>query len=94
MNNKLKHLMSLVGLIIFLMFAIGSVDESGSSSTSSKSSSSRSKTFYCNYCGDSYKGRGYTTLMRVVNRVDSEDSPLNSYCSASCARDCIRVECW
>jgi hypothetical protein len=32
--------------------------------------------------------------MRVVNRVDDEDSIWNSYCSYSCASDCIRVECW
>ncbi len=37
-------------------------------------------------------GKDYTTIIRVVNRVDYEDSPLNSYCSASCTRDCIRVE--
>ena len=51
-------------------------------------------TYSCGYCGKSYTGRGYTTIMRVVNRVDDEYSALNSYCSSSCATACILVECF
>ena len=103
---KTRSIISLVGLICFLILYVGSDDESSSgssesssgssesSSSSSESSSSSSKTYHCGYCGDSYEGRGYTTAMRVVNRVKDEDSPFNSYCSSSCAQDCIRVECF
>ena len=58
------------------------------------SSKSYAKTFSCNYCGDSYTGRGYTTIMKMVNQVDNENSPLNSYCSRRCASECIRVQCY
>ena len=61
--------------------------------TNSSSNSSRSmvsSTHYCLWCGDKYNGRGYTTLMRVVNRVDRDDSPLNSYCSRKCATAKLR----
>lgn len=44
----------------------------------------------CQWCGKTYHGRGYTTLMRVVNQVDDEDSPLNSYCSRKCAMEWLR----
>ena len=51
---------------------------------------SSGKTHTCNYCGDSYKGKGFTTLMYVVNQVEDEDSALNSYCSRKCAIAQIR----
>jgi len=89
MKKTIKHLASIAVVAVFLFIAFGSDD-----SESSSSSSSYSSTYSCGYCGDSFTGRGYTTAMRVVNRVDDEFSPLNSYCSSSCARDCISVECF
>ena len=91
MKKIIKHLASVMIVAAFLFIAFGS-DESESSSSSS--SSSYSSTYSCGYCGGSFTGRGYTTAMRVVKRVDDESSPLNSYCSSSCARDCISVECF
>lgn len=88
MKKTIKHFASMTVVASFLFIAFGS-DDSESSSSSSYSSS-----YSCGYCGGSFTGRGYTTAMRVVNRVDDEYSPLNSYCSSSCARDCISVECF
>ena len=81
----LKRLLSIFVVGSFIFLAYGSDDSSGSSGSSSHT---------CGYCGDSFTGRGYTTAMRVVNRVDDENSPLNSYCSYSCASDCLAVECF
>jgi len=50
--------------------------------------------YACRYCGRPYNGRGYTTAMRVVNRVDDENSALNSYCTRKCARECIMHDCF
>lgn len=50
--------------------------------------------FSCRYCGRPYNGRGYTTAMRVVNRVEDENNPLNSYCSYNCANLCIIYNCF
>ena len=91
MKKFIKHLVSAMVIGGFLFIAFGSDDSDSSGSSYSPSYSS---THYCGYCGGSFTGRGYTTAMRVVNRVDDENSPLNSYCSYSCASDCIRVECF
>ncbi len=54
-------------------------------SSGSNTSSGYTRTHSCQWCSKSYKGRGFTTAMYVVNRVDRDDSPVNSYCSRSCA---------
>jgi hypothetical protein len=54
--------------------------------------SKTANTYYCNWCGDSYSGRGFTSAMYVVNKVDSENSPLNSYCSRKCTIQWIRSQ--
>ena len=53
---------------------------------------STGKTHTCDWDGKSYKGKGFTTMMYVVNQVDDEDSPLNNYCSRKCAIAWIRSQ--
>lgn len=76
----------LASSFIFLFFIILSI--------SSGSGGSSSSTHTCKFCSKKFSGKGYTTLMKVVNKVDDENSPLNSYCSYKCASDCILTGCY
>lgn len=93
MKSVIKNLISVLFFGFFIFLSFGS-DENKSSGSSSSGSSSGSSKHTCRYCGKSFKGKGYTTAMRVVNQVDDEYSPLNSYCSYKCASDCIATECF
>jgi hypothetical protein len=94
MRKISKNLISVFFFIFFIFIAFGSDDSSSGSKNSTSRSSGGSSKHTCRYCGKSFTGRGYTTAMRVVNRVDDEYSPLNSYCSYKCASDCIATECF
>ena len=72
--TNINNIISIVSLV-FLLSLIGC---------------SSDKTHTCNYCGDSYKGKGFTTMLAIVNQVEDEDSILNSYCSRECAIAQIR----
>jgi hypothetical protein len=78
-----------IGIVVFILLLIG-VMMPPTSSSSGSSSSYSSSSHTCQWCGNSYRGRGFTTMMYVVNQVDRDDSPLNSYCSRSCAIKQIR----
>ena len=82
-NNIAKMSVALMSLII-MFFTISTLQNIDSSLNSN------GNLYYCNWCGDNYNGRGFTTAMYVVNQVDDESSPLNSYCSRKCAIDWIR----
>mgnify|MGYP006890094219 CR=1 FL=1 len=94
MKITIKILSSFLLFVLFIALSFGSGDSSSSKSSGSGGSSRSSSKHTCRYCGTSFSGRGYTTAMRVVNRVDDENSPLNSYCSYKCAEDCILTECF
>lgn len=53
-------------------------------------SSASGKTYTCAWDGKTYKGKGYTSVMRIVRQVDDENSPFNNYCSKSCANAFLR----
>lgn len=94
MRTIKKRLLSAVFFVFFIFLAFGSDDSSSKGSSSSSGGGRETSSHTCRYCGKSFTGRGYTTAMRVVNRVDDEYSPLNSYCSYKCASDCIATECF
>ena len=48
------------------------------------------KTYTCDWDSKTYKGKGYTSVMRIVRQVDDENSPFNNYCSRSCANAFLR----
>ena len=52
--------------------------------------SSSGKTYTCDWDSKTYKGKGYTSVMRIVRQVDDENSPFNNYCSRSCANAFLR----
>lgn len=91
----LNNFLPIIGMIIFFIGVIyfNSNNDffSNNSSVSSNSLQKRSTSYYlCNWCSDTYTGRGFTTFMYIVNRVEREDSPINSYCSRRCAIEWIR----
>ena len=94
MKNILGKNPQYIGYAVILLLLIfnqplSKMFSSVGSSFSSISLSTSSK-HVCQWCGDSYGGRGFTSAMYVVNQVDSEDSPLNSYCSRKCTIEWIR----
>lgn len=87
---RVKYKMYIIGLGIFCALVIGLPLLQNFNFSLNSNSNSSSNTYYCNWCGDDYSGRGFTTAMYVVNQVDDESNPLNSYCSRKCAIDWIR----
>ena len=79
-----------IGGVLFILWLIGTLMPPTNTSSSSNTSSGYTRTHSCEWCGKSYKGKGFTTLMGVINRVDKESSPINSYCSRKCAREFLR----